>query len=262
MASKLFSTIVKAIKSGEPELLEFADLPPEDSTLVLESLFDPINHFEDYNFRVHFSAPDRHLRVVMPSYLHEAAGGWLVRQHGRWRARGLIDDAADEAIVMLPSPRVTNFIGQYAGSVKEPDFSFIPVDPNGLPREFPSVILESGWASTIPDLVDDCRVWHQGSGKCVRVVILVKTYKPNTQNQVRATLEVSHTRPGAVVTVTQMSVFPIPNALLPDPTITMEELFGGLCPAGHNPATALPLEVGQLRQILEQCIIGAGYIPA
>ncbi|RPA98358.1 hypothetical protein L873DRAFT_1039310 [Choiromyces venosus 120613-1] len=188
----------------------------------------------------------------MPSYLHEAAGAWLGRQYGRWRSSGLIDDDADEAMEMFSSPRVTNFIRWYVRSVKEPDFSFIPVDPTGLRREFPSVILESGWASTMPNLVDDYRVWHQGSGKRVRVVILVKAwaYQLNTQNQVCATLEVSHTRPGAAVTVTQMSVFPIPDPLLPDPTITVEELFGGLCPAGHNPATALPLEVGQLRRIL------------
>ncbi|RPA98357.1 hypothetical protein L873DRAFT_1039340 [Choiromyces venosus 120613-1] len=83
MALKLFSTIVNAIKSGEPELLEFADLTPEESTLVLESLFDPINHFEEYTFRVYFSAPDRHLRVVMPSSDPKRPVRPMVRPAGR-----------------------------------------------------------------------------------------------------------------------------------------------------------------------------------
>ncbi|KAG0129605.1 hypothetical protein HOY82DRAFT_651845 [Tuber indicum] len=263
MASKIFPTIVKAIKSGKPEVLELADLSPKDSTLLLEGLFDPKNHFEERGFRVHFSAPDHHLRVVMPSYLHEAAGGWLGRQYGWWRTSGLIDDDADEAMDMLPSPRVDNFVGQFATSVKEPDFSFVPVGPNGLRRDFPSIVLESGWTSSGPELVDGRIVWHEGSGGRVRVVILVKAYKPNVQGQVHSTLDISHAHPpGAAFTVTHMSVFPIPNPLLSDPTITMEELFGGPCPAGRNPATALPLEVDQLRQILARHITGAGYAPA
>jgi len=31
----------------------------------------------------------------------------------------------------------------------------------------------------------------------------------------------------------------------------MEELFGGLCPSGYNPATALPLRVRKLRREIE-----------
>ncbi|KAG0644656.1 hypothetical protein HOY80DRAFT_1028531 [Tuber brumale] len=96
-------------KSGGPELLGFANLTPKDSTLILENLSDAINHFEERRFRVHFSAPGCHLRVG---------------------THGLIEDDADEAVDMPSSPRVTNFIGQFAGSVKAPDFSFVPVDPN------------------------------------------------------------------------------------------------------------------------------------
>ena len=103
---------------------------------------------------------------------------------------------------------ITNFTGNYVGSVKEPDLSFVPVSPNGLPRDFPSIILESGWASTGPDSATERRIWHEGSGGRVRIVILVKLYRPNAQNQVRVTLEISRTTPpGTVATVVRQVPF-------------------------------------------------------
>jgi len=47
MASEVFYKIVKAIRACEPELLEFANLAPEDSALILESLFDPKNGVDE-----------------------------------------------------------------------------------------------------------------------------------------------------------------------------------------------------------------------
>jgi len=84
--------------------------------------------------------------------------------------------------------------------VKEPDLAFVPIGPNGLHRDFPSVILESGWASTGPKLVDDHFLWHEGSGWCVNVVILLKFRKVNLQNQVAVTLEISRTTPFGIGT--------------------------------------------------------------
>jgi len=49
--------------------------------------------------------PECHLTVVIPSFLHEAAGAWLFRQYGRWGVKGLISDEADEAMIVLPSSR-------------------------------------------------------------------------------------------------------------------------------------------------------------
>ena len=51
MVSKVFYTILKAIETGKPEFLEFTDLAPEVSALVLESLSDPRNDLERRRFR-------------------------------------------------------------------------------------------------------------------------------------------------------------------------------------------------------------------
>ncbi|KAG0637833.1 hypothetical protein HOY80DRAFT_1138024 [Tuber brumale] len=43
---------------------------------------------------------------------------------------------------------VTYFTGSYTGGIKEPDFAFVPLGAGGMRRDFPSVVLEAGWAST------------------------------------------------------------------------------------------------------------------
>jgi len=86
--------------------------------------------------------------------------------------------------------------------VKEPDFSFIPIGLNGLRRDFPSVVLESGWSSTGPELADQCCLWHEGSRGRVGVVILVKLYQANSQDKVSAMLSISRaTPPGTMATI-------------------------------------------------------------
>ncbi|PUU77713.1 hypothetical protein B9Z19DRAFT_1127966 [Tuber borchii] len=265
MASEVFDKIVKAIEAGEPELLEFANLAPEDSALILESLLDPRNGLDERAHRIHFSAPDRHLRMIQPSKLRAAAVSWLYEQHTLWVRDRLNDKVALKAMDLLPSPPgITEFTGTYAGSVKEPDFTFFPHKPKGLLEDFPSVVLEFGWTSSEPETVDYRRLWHEGSGGQVRVVIFVKLCRPNAQNQICATLEISHCTPetGTVATTTQIEVFPVPNPIPADPAITMDELFSGYSPSGLNPETELILNVGDLRRVLKTNIIKRGYLPA
>ena len=57
-------------------------------------------------------------------------------------------------------------------------------------------------------------------------------------------------------------VFPVPDPAPADPTLTIEELFGGQCPPDHNPQTMLVLKVDTLRHCLQKVIIQRGYISA
>ena len=90
--------------------------------------------------------------------------------------------------------------------MKEADFNFFPCKPDGLEYDFPSVVLELSWTSSEPEAVDYRRLWHEGSGGQVRVVIFVKLCRADEQNQIRATLEISHctSGTGAVATTTQI----------------------------------------------------------
>ena len=51
MASEVFYKILEAIETREPDVLEFANLAPEDSALILKSLFDPKNGVDERAYR-------------------------------------------------------------------------------------------------------------------------------------------------------------------------------------------------------------------
>lgn len=57
-------------------------------------------------------------------------------------------------------------------------------------------------------------------------------------------------------------MFPVPDPVPANPTLTTQELFAGHCPPGNNSETELTLEVGKLRRKLEKFIIARGYLPA
>lgn len=63
--------------------------------------------------------------------------------------------------------------------------------------EFPTVLLESGWAEASTELRDseDARVWQLGSRKAVRVVLLAKFYPADRHNEVRFVLSISCVEP-------------------------------------------------------------------
>jgi len=101
-------------------------------------------------------------------------------------------------------------MGSYTGGIKEPDFAFVPLDPSGVRRDFPSVVLEAGWTSTITDPQRDRNQWHDGSNGRVLVVVLVKLSRPRTQDRVRVTLEVSHITSNTSFTITKRVCFLLP----------------------------------------------------
>ena len=62
--------------------------------------------------------------------------------------------------------------------------------------------------------INDCGLWHEGSRGQVRVVILAKLFEPNAQNQIRATLKISHCTPGAgVAATTTQIVYLLPSTI-------------------------------------------------
>jgi hypothetical protein len=83
-----------------------------------------------------------------------------------------------------------SFVGQYAGSQKEPDWQ---LRRRGEP--FSSIIVETGWSESMASLKRSQRLWQTGSGGHVRVVFIVNFHKPNAAGT-RVTLWVWKVVPG------------------------------------------------------------------
>ena len=111
------------------------------------------------------------------------------------------------------------FIGQYPDLNKKPSLFLIPVI-EGKIRDFPSVIFESGWGESGPLSISDLSIsdlsisdspfWLEGTGGAVKIVIFLKTFTPDQENKIKATLTLCRNDPcGAIVKIERVcSSFP------------------------------------------------------
>ncbi|KAG0636992.1 hypothetical protein HOY80DRAFT_908426 [Tuber brumale] len=199
----------------------------------------------------------------MPTTIHETAHSWMVGELYRWGYDHLLPPSAQEALMSYIDDGIAydNFVGDFEGSSKTPDISFNP-SINGILREFPTVVMESGWAESEAQLLRDLQLWQEGSAGAVRIVILFKAFRPSITNQVKATLKFCRYGAGNAPIISSYQIFPTPAQPLADPWITIDELFGGDTPSGLNPETQLPLSINRLRRAVEAGIRRQGHDPA
>ncbi|KAG0635376.1 hypothetical protein HOY80DRAFT_1093753 [Tuber brumale] len=260
MATQILQVIKEALETRNHELLVFRELDPKVSSEILDNLLHPIDKTTPFGCRIHFVAPDGYLKVVMPTPLHETAVSWLSGEVNWLVYYGLLTPAA---FGPLRSGLITyeNFVGDFEGSSKTPDLSYNP-HINEIKREFPTIVLESGWAESEAQLLRDLQLWQEGSAGAVRIVILFKMFRPSITNQIKATLKICRYGAGNAPIISSYQIFPTPAQPLADPWITIDELFGGDTPSGLNPETQLPLSINRLRLEVEAEIRQQGHDPA
>ncbi|KAG0640491.1 hypothetical protein HOY80DRAFT_1021894 [Tuber brumale] len=267
MATQILQVIKEALENRNHELLVFTELDPKVSSEILDNLLDPLDKTTPFGCRIHFVAPDGYLRVVMPTALHETAFSWITTEFFRWAYDHLLTPVAISAIecghITYIDGEIAyeNFVGGFEGSSKTPDLSCRPrID--GIRREFPTVVLESGWAESEAQSLRDLQLWQEGSAGAVRIVIFFKMSRPSITNQIKATLKICRYGAGNAPIISSYQIFPTPAQPVADPWITMDELFGGNTPSGLNPETQLPLSVNRLRREVEVQIRQQGHEPA
>ncbi|PUU76944.1 hypothetical protein B9Z19DRAFT_1087217, partial [Tuber borchii] len=202
--------------------------------------------------RIHWFSSERRLKVVIPSMMQECAGSWLIQSLNRARGRGLMSDAWDDTIVTMIAPEYKNFIGKYAGSIKAADFTMIPFIGPNMERmaAFPSVVMESGRYESDARLQADARLWQAGSAGAVRVVLQVKYFEVDRNNNVALDLFISRTSPGGGP-ASQEHYHIIPAPPKPQyPSISLDEFYAGRCPPSMSPKTQITLDLERLRQVV------------
>ncbi|KAG0638481.1 hypothetical protein HOY80DRAFT_1047444 [Tuber brumale] len=258
MSGAIFKEIHDAITTRSPDRLIFHDLDPEDFHHVIQSLRHPTNNLERRSFRIHWFAAEKILKVVMPSHLHECSGAWLFEMIMSGLAKRIIPRAWVETMTISPAPEYLNFMGQYTGSMKEADLTFVPlVSPNWTTdAEFPSVVLESGWSEGAEQLNRDATLWQQGSGGQVRVVIQVKFF-PRSENRIGARLWINRANPYG----NSSEICPPGNDVGGSPAITFHEFFAGDCPPGIDPEGYVVLDLDRLRVKARRAILARNCLP-
>ncbi|KAG0637862.1 hypothetical protein HOY80DRAFT_877105, partial [Tuber brumale] len=111
----------------------------------------------------------------MPGEIHEAPASWIQRELADWRAVGLLDPASWANIKTAAS---LQFFSNFVGRSKIPDLAIIPTI-NGTPRDYPSIISETGWSQSQPQLHRTGDLWQLGTRGAANVVLLAKIFAPN-----------------------------------------------------------------------------------
>ncbi|KAG0640529.1 hypothetical protein HOY80DRAFT_1068789 [Tuber brumale] len=192
MATQILQVIKETLETRNHELLVFTELDPKVSSEILDNLLDPLqSHLavpDLDNPDTSLSPPDGYLKVMMPTALHETAVRWMVDKLVFWGYDHILTRAA---ICAVGCGLITcdNFVGDFEGSSKTPDLSYNP-RINGIMTEFPTVVLESGWAESGVQLLRDLQLWEEGSAGAVRIVILCKAFRPGITNEIKATLKI------------------------------------------------------------------------
>ncbi|KAG0640184.1 hypothetical protein HOY80DRAFT_1136190 [Tuber brumale] len=260
MTESIIGNIETALAIRHVKLLVFDNLNPAVSGQILGTLF-PGPHEKAYpGLRVNFTSVSGHLKLIVPTLLHEAPCAWLHSEVALWALHHLLDaDSLGKLDVGTPTYR--NFLGRFAGSTRNPDLAFTPLI-KGISRDYPSIILESGWGEDAIHLQTDSELWQEGSAGAVKVTIFVKLFPTVQRNVVRVTLQLCRYLHGGAVKRIELSVFPIPCLPVEDPFITIDELFAGNVPDGLDPEAQLPLNMERLRKRIGQKIVNTGNIPA
>ncbi|KOS46701.1 hypothetical protein ACN38_g2342 [Penicillium nordicum] len=109
------------------------------------------------------------LTLKIPNYTHEAPHAWFVQQLTRWHINGQLISDEHLKVMVTPSPRVITTNPPYTGDQKEPD-TFISYF--GSPSLHESrIVIEVGFRQTYLSLVEDAKLWLEGVGACVRMIL-------------------------------------------------------------------------------------------
>ncbi|PUU76949.1 hypothetical protein B9Z19DRAFT_1087221 [Tuber borchii] len=255
MSNTIFKAIINAHETPHCDLLVFENVDPEDFARTMKHLQPHRTANRAYPVRIHWFSSERRLKVVMPSMIHGGAGSWLIQTINRARGRGLMSGAWEHTIMTAIAPEYKNFIGKYAGSMKEADFTIIPRIGPGRKQlaAFPSVVMESGRYESSAQLQADARLWQEGSAGAVRVVLQVKYYEPDHHNNVALDLFISRTAPGGGP-ASQEHYHIIPAPPQPHyPSISLDEFYAGHCPPTMNPKTQITLDLEMLHDLVKVC---------
>lgn len=177
-------------------------------------------------YRINYHAREGYLRILGGKQFSLYPVSWMRKHNEMWWYFSLLKQGSHikifECSSGMPTLNLPNlehysnkttawdkFIGQHPDSNKKPSLFLIPVI-EGKIRDFPSVIFESGWGEDVPLSISDSPVWLEETGGAVKVVIFLKTFAPNQENKIKATLTVCRNSPcSAIVKIERVcSSFP------------------------------------------------------
>ncbi|KAK9236492.1 hypothetical protein V1525DRAFT_213415 [Lipomyces kononenkoae] len=257
--NKLLNLILSELSNATDErVLEYQAVDIGTAHRVAEELDRLV---ENAPFRLSYDSLLQNLRVViMPTELHDSHVPWFENSLAQMLVSGFL--TIEEIVILERYPGTTfkSFGPPYQASRKEPDYCVKPIG-----SRLPTLVLESGWSESRPQLYHDRDLWLRGGQGFVQVILIVKWTKI-ADKRVKGDIEVFDLDVAGNVRLLQHEIiFPAPDlalALSQHITITRHQLFGLNQPAGQNRAQFTHLSLNDLRVIAARNMGSDGYTPA
>lgn len=169
-----------------------------------------------------------------------------------------------------------NFQAPYTASRKEPDQCILPAG-----KSLPTVVIESGWSETKPQLYRDRDLWLKGGVGNIQVVIILK-WSADSERKVKGDIEVYDLdtlgnircitcEVGGIISTNawytnhlMKAIFPCPSAEVAATqkiNLTKDQLFGPNLSLARNDTSTIDLNVNGLREVAAKHIDHQGYTP-
>ncbi|KAJ9247077.1 hypothetical protein DTO195F2_9225 [Paecilomyces variotii] len=196
------------------------------------------------------------LSVRMPTEFHNAHLAWAHREFALSVSGGFFTLQEYDTFICTSDTSFDSFLPPYQNSFKQPDGYFKLA---GAPC--PTVVFETGYSESYPQLVADRNLWINGTTG-VNVVILLKWSLVRNRTAVKGYIEGWHRN---MPTCQRFDIFPAPPPGTPAQTITLyrrDFYLPGAVPWGRNPNDVWRWSIDSLRLKAAQTIRDSGYVPA
>ncbi|OJJ78968.1 uncharacterized protein ASPGLDRAFT_40355 [Aspergillus glaucus CBS 516.65] len=246
--------IEKLDKSTEEETLEIHDV---DISTAWQTIDELERHEEGRAHRTTYDSLQKLLKLVIaPCLIHQVHFPWLSDQIKLYSS---LTFKEKNDLRILPSPRFENFQAPYTASRKEPDQCILPAG-----KSLPTVVIESGWSETKPQLYRDRDLWLKGGVGNIQVVIILK-WNADSERKVKGDIELYDLdNVGNIRCISCEAIFPCPPAEVAatqNISLTKDQLFGPNLSLARNDASTIDLNVDGLREIAAEYIGHQGYTP-
>ncbi|KAK6359006.1 hypothetical protein TWF696_000178 [Orbilia brochopaga] len=169
---------------------------------------------EGRNTRMTYDVQRQKVAIRMSTFVQGCVLDFMTKAWLTWS----LPPGSDDTFLTLGSPAYNCFLGEFAGTIKQPSYCVVPVG-----AIFPTLVIESGLKESYTDLCRDKDIWFKGSGGAVKVVMLIKAEQ--IDDKIIAFLEIW--RAGSP-TAKRIHLLPDLGGVNEeeDPFLTLGELYG------------------------------------
>ncbi|ODM17647.1 hypothetical protein SI65_07322 [Aspergillus cristatus] len=252
---ELVNIIIERLdKSTEEETLEFHEV---DISIAWQTI-DELERREGLrSHRTTYDSLQKILKLVIgPCIIHDIHFTWFIHQI-MLNPSLIVKEKMD--LHIFASPRFENFQAPYTASHKEPDQCILPPG-----KSLPTVVIESGWSETKPQLYRDRDLWLRGGVGNIQVVIILK-WSADSERKVKGDIEVYDLDTlGNIRCISCEAILPCPPAKIAATqriSLTKGQLFGPRLFPARNDDAVVDLDMKELREIAATYILQQGYTP-